>query len=96
MFLRKNSRIAKKETHLQQLPQKSKPQPLSIRLSPEFQQLFNPHLLITNLKREEAQRTKHKIVPRVFLHILVYVLEWKCLLCTRVEVKDTLYGWGSC
>ena len=96
MFLRKNSRIAKKETHLQQLPQKNKPQPLSIRLSPEFQQLFNPHLLITNLKREEAQRTKHKIVPRVFLHILVYVLEWKCLLCTRVEVKDTLYGWGSC
>ena len=40
--------------------------------------------------------TKHKIVPRAFLHILVYVLEWKCLLCTRVEVKDTLYRLGSC
>ena len=95
MFLRKNSRIEKK-THLRQLPQKNKPQPLLIRLPPEFQQLFNPYLLITNLKREEAQRTKHKIVPRAFLHILVYVLEWKCLLCTRVEVKNTLYRWGSC
>ena len=54
-------------------PRKISPQPLSIRLPPEFQQLFNPHLLITNLKMEEAQRTKHSIVPRVFLCILVYV-----------------------
>ena len=97
MFLRKNSRIEKKKKLIcSSFPRKTSPQPLSIRLPPEFQQLFNPHLLITNLKREEAQRTKHKIVPRVFLHILVYVLEWKCLLCTRVEVKDTLYRWGSC
>ena len=97
MFLRKNSQIEKKRNSFAAAsPVKHPPQPLSIRLPPEFQQLFKPHILITNLKREEAQRTKHKIVPRVFLHILVYVLEWKCLLCTRVEVKDTLYRWGSC
>ena len=95
MFLRKNSRIEKKLT-CGSFPRKTSPQPLLIRLPPEFQQLFNPYLLITNLKREEAQRMKHKIVPRAFLHILVYALEWKCLLCTRVEKKDTLYRWGSC
>ena len=97
MFLRKNSGIEKKEKLIcGSFPRKTSPQPLLIRLSPEFQQLFNPYLLITNLKREEAQRTKHKIVARAFLHILVYVLEWKCLLCTRVEVKDTLHRWDSC
>ena len=79
MFLRKNSRIKKKRNSLAAASPEKDPPPqlLSIRLPPEFQQLFNPHLLIINLKREEAQRTKHKIVPKVFLHILVYVLEWK-------------------
>ena len=97
MFLRKNSGIEKKKKLIcGSFPRKTSRQPLLIRLSPEFQQLFNPYLLITNLKREAAQRTKHKIVPRAFLHILVYVLEWKCLLCTRVEVEDTLYCLGSC
>ena len=92
MFLRKNSRIEKKkETHLQQLPQKNKPPTLIDQTPSRISTIVLPHLLITDLKREGAQRTKHKIVPRVFLHILVYVLEWKCLLCTRVEVKDTLY-----
>ena len=98
MFLRKNSRIEKKKKKLicSSFLRKTNPQPLSIRLPPECQQLFKPHLLITNLKREEAQKKKHKIVPRVFLHILLYILEWKCLLCTRMEVEDTLYRWGSC
>ena len=52
---------------------KTSPQTLWIRLPPEFKQFFNPHLLITNLKREEAQRAKHSIIPRVFLHVLVHV-----------------------
>ena len=55
MFLRKNSGIEKKKKLIcGSFPRKTSPQPLLIRLSPEFQQLFNPYLLITNLKREEA------------------------------------------
>ena len=67
MFLTKNSQIEKKRNSFAAAsPEKTSPQTLSIRLPPEFQQLFNPHLLITSLKSEEAQRTKHKIVRRVF------------------------------
>ena len=82
MFLRKNSRIEKKNLFGGSFPKKTSPQPLLIRLPPEFQQLFNPYLLITNLKREEAQITKHKIVPRAFLQ--------HTGICTRVEVS-TMY-----
>ena len=73
------------ETHLQQLPQKkTSPLPLSIRLPPEFEQLFSfPHLL-TFLKKHlflppsfskqgEAQTTKYSVAPRVFLYMLVYI-----------------------
>ena len=70
--------LKKIETHLQQLPQKNKPpiidqtpsgfstivQPLPINLTKKIRPA-------SNLKREEPQKTKHSIVPRVFLYILV-------------------------
>ena len=76
MFLRKNGRIEKIEIRLQLLLQKNNPF-LLIGLPSEVQKLFTPHQFFlirppSNIKRDEAQKTKQSIVPRHFLHILVY------------------------
>ena len=77
--------LKKIETNLQELPQKNKP-------PSRIQQLFSPHLLIKKkldplqFKMGEAQKTKHIIV----LHILVHT----SIVCTKVGVKDTHYGWA--
>ena len=69
--------LKKIETHLQQLPQKSKP-PLidqtpsrisTIVQSPTLLILFKKNRPPCNLKSVEAQKTQHSIVPRIFLHI---------------------------
>ena len=43
------------------------------------------------ISKREAHKTKHSIVPRVALHIPLYV----STVYTRLEVKDICYGWGS-
>ena len=94
LFLRKKVRIEKKEIHLQQLPQK-KGHPV---IDETFSKCSAPPVNFkknrppTNLRTGQEQKTKHIIVPRVPLHILVYV----STVYTELEVKDTHYGWGSC
>ena len=94
LFLRKKVRIEKNEIHLQQLPHK-KSHPL---INKTFSKCSAPPINLkknrspTNLRTGQAQKTKHSIVPRVPLHILLYV----STVYTGLEVKDTHYVWGSC
>ena len=86
MFLKNNGRIEKK---LKLICRSSL---RKTNLPPEFQQLFSPYLLIKKkldplqFKMGEALKTKHIIV----LHILVHI----SIVCTKVGVKDTHYGWA--
>ena len=93
MFLRKNSRIEKK-THLQQLPQKNKPPTLFNQAPSRMSTIVQPPLI--NYQFKKGGCTENEALNCTQSFILVYVLDWKCLLCTRVEVKDTIYCWGSC
>ena len=88
-FQEKIVQLKKTETHLQELPQKEK-QPLTEQTSSRISTIAQPPTI--NLKRREAQKTKHSIVLKDFFHILVYIFT----VYTRVEVKNTHYGWGSC
>ena len=81
MSLRKKDQT---ETHLQQLSQKNKVLLLLIRLPPEVQWFFRPHLLIaknqtpSNLKKG-VKKTKNSIVFNAGIYIYLYLSIHMCI-----------------
>ena len=96
MFLRKNGRIEKNwNSFAAATPEKQAPPYWSDSLqnfnnfSAPTYYFFKKKLTPSNLKRREAQKVNHSIVPWVFLQILVYIyilciLEWKWRTPTMV------------
>ena len=92
MFLRKNGRIEKNwNSFAKALPEKQ-----ATLIDQTFSNCSAPTYYffkkINSPSKQEAQKTKHSIVSRVSLHILVYVTT----VYTRLEVKYTHYDWGLC
>ena len=94
MFLINNGRIEKDWKSFVVAPPENKPLVIDQTFNNGSAPIYylKNDLISFQFKKREAQKTNHSIGPRVSLCILVCV----STVYTRLKIKNTHYGWGSC